>query len=111
MVDVSKEEREGFLQPQDAAQNNNERGSYLGRMWPYIRLVVEVAMVLCIFVLSTSLSKPRSAHSLQKTPIPERKRDIPNTRVNCIADRSNSASETLYLQRRPSLPERRDVQL
>lgn len=73
-METSKEEQESFLQACDAEKSNVRRDSLFGRMWPYMRLLVEVAMVLCIFVLSTNLSRPKGSHSLRKTPIPNRKR-------------------------------------
>lgn len=78
-MEASKEEQQSFLQ-QDQDQDRRRPGyaSILGQVWPYCRLLVEVAMILCIFVLSTNIA-PSEEHdkleSLRKSPIPKRKPD------------------------------------
>jgi hypothetical protein len=73
-MEAYKEEQEAFLQPQQARNGKPAREtSLLGRLWPYLRLLVEVVMVMCIFVLSTSLTRTESADTLRKSPIPKRK--------------------------------------
>lgn len=75
-----KDENEAFLQPQEDQRGNPaKQPGILSRLWPYVRLLVEVVMVLCIFVLTSSLAKSEttngeSADSLRKTPIPKCKR-------------------------------------
>lgn len=72
-MDASKEEHEAFLQP--SKQHNDqspERKTTLGRIWPYIRLLVEVVMIMCIFVLSTNAWRSETDDSLRKTPVPNR---------------------------------------
>jgi hypothetical protein len=74
-MEASKEESQAFLQ-QEHPQRSVEHKSILWRIWPYFRLLVEVVMVMCIFVLATSLSpspKTTSSSSLRKTPVPQRK--------------------------------------
>jgi hypothetical protein len=79
MMDASKDEHEAFLQPQQDRNGSPARDpGILSRLWPYLRLLVEVVMVLCIFVLSSSLSLTEtkdgeSADTLRKSPIPKRK--------------------------------------
>jgi hypothetical protein len=77
-MDSSKEESQAFLQ-QETQQRSVEHKSILRRLWPYFRLLVEVVMIMCIFVLSTNLSPPNitSASSLRRTPVPQRKNDQP----------------------------------
>jgi hypothetical protein len=79
-MESSKEESQAFLQQEQQQQQRPvEHKSILRRIWPYFRLLVEVVMIMCIFVLSTSLSPPNitSSSSLRKTPIPQRKSDQP----------------------------------
>jgi hypothetical protein len=77
-MDSSKEESQAFLQ-QETQQRSIEHKSILRRLWPYFRLLVEVVMIMCIFVLSTNLSPPEitSASSLGRTPVPQRKNHQP----------------------------------
>jgi hypothetical protein len=77
-MDSSKEESQAFLQ-QETQQRSIEHKSILRRLWPYFRLLVEVVMIMCIFVLSTNLSPPEitSASSLRRTPVPQRKNHQP----------------------------------
>ena len=78
-MEASKDENEAFLPPQqDRSGNPAKQPGILRRLWPYLRLLVEVAMVLCIFVLTSSLARSEttndeSADSLRKSPIPKRK--------------------------------------
>lgn len=95
-MDISKEEQESFLQARDAEKGNARLDSLFRRMWPYMRLLVEVAMVLCIFVLSTNLSRPKSPHSLQKTPIPDRKRIDPAKAILLPSLMSSLVPRKLY---------------
>jgi hypothetical protein len=79
-MESSKEESQAFLQQEQQQQRSVEHKSIFRRIWPYFRLLVEVVMIMCIFVLSTSLSPPNitsSSSSLRKTPIPQRKEDQP----------------------------------
>jgi hypothetical protein len=71
-MEAYKEEQEAFLQPQQERNGKPVRDpSLLRRLWPYLRLLVEVVMVMCIFVLSTSLTRTESADTLRKSPIPK----------------------------------------
>jgi hypothetical protein len=71
-MEAYKEEQEAFLEPQQERNGKPVKTtSLLGRLWPYLRLLVEVVMVMCIFVLSTSLTRPESADTLRKSPIPK----------------------------------------
>ena len=84
---ASKDENEAFLQPeQDRRGSPAKQPGILSRLWPYLRLLVEVVMVLCIFVLTSTLAKSEtdngeSADSLRKSPIPKRKQDLINTGI------------------------------
>lgn len=86
-MEASKDEHEAFLQPQqDRSGNPVKQPGILSRLWPYLRLLVEVVMVLCIFVLSSSLAqsettKDESADSLRKSPIPKRKQ-VPSLHIS-----------------------------
>jgi hypothetical protein len=77
MMEASKDEHEAFLRPQQDRNGDPPRDpGILSRLWPYLRLLVEVVMVLCIFVLSSTLSQSEikdggSADSLRKSPIPK----------------------------------------
>jgi hypothetical protein len=70
-----KEESQAFLQQEEQRQRSVEHKSILWRIWPYFRLLVEVVMLMCIFVLATNLSPPNitSSSSLRRTPVPQRK--------------------------------------
>jgi len=78
-MEASKDEQEAFLQPQqDRNGSPAKQPGILKRLWPYLRLLVEVVMVLCIFVLTSSLWRSdettaggESADSLRKSPIPK----------------------------------------
>jgi hypothetical protein len=77
-MEASKDEQEAFLQPQqDRNGSPAKQPGILRRLWPYLRLLVEVVMVLCIFVLTSSLWRAEttaggeSADSLRKSPIPK----------------------------------------
>jgi hypothetical protein len=78
-MEASKEESQAFLQQELQQQRSVENKSILRRIWPYLRLLVEVVMIMCIFVLSTNLSPPNitSSSSLRRTPVPQRKNDQP----------------------------------
>jgi len=77
-MDSSKEESQAFLQQEQQHQRSVEHKSILRRIWPYFRLLVEVVMIMCIFVLSTSLSPPEitDSSSLRRTPIPQLPRKL-----------------------------------
>lgn len=69
----SKGEHEAFLQPSHQSDERVvEHASIFSRLWPYVRILIEVVMLLCIFVLSTSLSPAETIDSLRKTPVPKR---------------------------------------
>ena len=78
-MEASKDEHEAFLPPQqDRSGNPANKPGILRRLWPYLRLLAEVVIVLYIFVLSSSLwraesSNGESTDSLRKSPIPKRK--------------------------------------
>jgi hypothetical protein len=62
------------LQPQQEREGKQVKdASLFDRLWPYVRLLVEVVMILCIFVLSMSLTRPQpdDTGSLRKSPIPK----------------------------------------
>lgn len=72
-MEAFKEEHEAFLQHQQERNGNPATDTpLLRRLWPYLRLLVEVVMVMCIFVLSTSLARPETTDGLRKSPIPKR---------------------------------------
>jgi hypothetical protein len=76
-MEASKDENEAFLPPQqDRSGSPAKQPGILRRVWPYLRLLVEVVMVLCIFVLTSTLARSEtgngeSADSLRKSPIPK----------------------------------------
>ena len=97
-MEASKEEHEAFLQ-QERQERFVEHKSILRRIWPYFRLLVEVVMIMCIFVLSTNLSPPMiTSNSLRKTPIPQRE-IFPSYIFKALADRPCSAEEVVHIQR------------
>lgn len=72
-MDPSKGEHEAFLQPSHQSDERVvEHASTFSRLWPYARILVEVVMLLCIFILSTSLSPVETIDSLRRTPVPKR---------------------------------------
>lgn len=97
-MEASKEEHEAFLQ-QERQERSVEHKSILRRIWPYFRLLVEVVMIMCIFVLSTNLSPPKiTSNSLRKTPVPQRE-IVPNYIFKASTDRPCSAEEVVHIQR------------
>jgi hypothetical protein len=83
-----KDEHEAFLQPQqDRSGSPAKQPGILRRLWPYLRLLVEVVMVLCIFVLTSTLARSEttngeSADSLRKSPIPKCKQVLSHRHLN-----------------------------
>ena len=83
-MEAFKYEQEAFLQPQqDRSGSPAKQPGILSRLWPYLRLLVEVVMVLCTFVLTSTLARSETANngestdSLRKSPIPKCKQVPP----------------------------------
>ena len=76
-MEATKDEHEAFLEPEQGRSGSpDKQPGILRRLWPYLRLLVEVVMVLCIFVLTSTLARSEtgngeSADSLRKSPIPK----------------------------------------
>ena len=76
-MEACKDENEAFLPPQqDRSVYPAKQPGILSRLWPYVRLLVEVVMALCIFVLTSSLARSETtsgefADSLRKSPVPK----------------------------------------
>jgi hypothetical protein len=76
-MEATKDEHEAFLEPEQGRSGSPvKQPGILSRLWPYLRLLIEVVMVLCIFVLTSTLAKSEttngeSADSLRKSPIPK----------------------------------------